>query len=155
MYSGVKYVLTMNNMEGVLIETGRNCSPFVSTWFQPRFFVKSVLVVFLVFCVLCCIFVCLHPVSCVLNVAIVFRLSILDCPFGSNVYLPIQIYIIHTITFFPKKILLNYFYVNLIKYIFIIKFRILYIFFFFFFFFFRNGEFNMNLNFSCYNSLCG
>ena len=103
MHSGVKYVLTMNNMEGVLIETARNCSPFVSTWFQPRFFVKSVLVIFLVFCVLCCIFVCLHPVSCVLNVAIVFRLSILDCPFVSNVYLPIQIYIIHTITFFQKK----------------------------------------------------
>jgi hypothetical protein len=103
MHSGVKYVLTMNNMEGVLIETARNCSPFVSTWFQPRFFVKSVLVIFLVFCGLCCIFVCLHPVSCVLNVAIVFRLSILDCPFGSNVYLPIQIYIIHTITFFQKK----------------------------------------------------
>ena len=103
MHSGVKYVLTTNNMEGVLLEVGRNCLPFVSTWFQPRFFVKSVLVVFLVFCVLCCIFVCLHPVSCVSNVPIVFRLSILDCPFGSNVYLPIQIYIMHTITFFQKK----------------------------------------------------
>ena len=40
-----------------------------------------VLLIFL--SILCCVycFICLHPVSCVLNVADVSGLSILDCPF--------------------------------------------------------------------------
>jgi hypothetical protein len=36
------------------------------------------------FSLLCCAlcFVCVHPVSCVLNIACVSGLSILDCPIG-------------------------------------------------------------------------
>ena len=51
-----------------------NCLPFTSTWFHPRFLVGSVLLIFLVFCVvfLC---VCLRPVFCIPNVASVSGLS--------------------------------------------------------------------------------
>jgi hypothetical protein len=41
-----------------------------------------------VFSFLCCVFVCLRPVSCVPNVVSVSELHILGCPFVfSNVYL--------------------------------------------------------------------
>ena len=39
------------------------------------FLVRSVLLIFLVFSVVLFLFVCLRPVSCILNVA-----SVLDCP---------------------------------------------------------------------------
>ena len=57
------------------------CWPLVSTWLPTRCFVRSVLLIFMVFCV------CLYPVSCVPNVSMA-----LDCPFliapwfSSNVY---------------------------------------------------------------------
>jgi hypothetical protein len=46
--------------------------------------------------ILCCVFyfVCLHPVSCVPNVASFSGFSILDCPFGfSNFYVSIIVVI--------------------------------------------------------------
>ena len=42
-----------------------NCLPFVSTWGHPWFLVRSVLLIFLVFCVLLCFMFCLSS-SCVL-----------------------------------------------------------------------------------------
>ena len=59
-----------------------NVLPFTSTWVYPQIFVGSVLLLFLVFCVVLLCFVCIRPVSFVPNVASVFWLSILDCPFG-------------------------------------------------------------------------
>lgn len=64
---------------------GRNYLPFVSIWVHPWFLVGSLLLIFLVFCivlypVILFWFVSLWPVSCVLNVASVSELSILDCP---------------------------------------------------------------------------
>ena len=44
------------------------CLPVVSTWVHPRILLGSVLLIFLVFCFVVC-FVCLCPVSCVLNIA--------------------------------------------------------------------------------------
>ena len=60
----------------------RNCLPLASTCVHPRILVGSVLLIFLVFCVvfLCSVWLCL--VSCVRNVANVSGLSTLDCPFG-------------------------------------------------------------------------
>jgi hypothetical protein len=48
------------------------------------FLVGSVLFIFLVFCVVMCVFAyfCLRPLSGVPNVASVSGLSIFDCPFG-------------------------------------------------------------------------
>jgi hypothetical protein len=47
----------------------------------PIFGVRSVLFIFLALCSIFC-FICLHPVSCVLDVASVSGLSILDYPFS-------------------------------------------------------------------------
>jgi len=55
---------------------------FVSTWVEPWILVGSVLLIFLVFCVVYFCFLCLRPVSCVPNVASVSGLSIRDCTFG-------------------------------------------------------------------------
>ena len=52
----------------------RNCLPFASTWVHPRVLVGSVLLIVLVLCVVLC-FVCLRPLSCVLNVDSVSCLS--------------------------------------------------------------------------------
>jgi hypothetical protein len=62
---------------------GSNCLPFAGAWVQPRFLVKSMLLIVLVFCVvLFRLLVCLRPVSFVPNVASFSGLSIHDCPFG-------------------------------------------------------------------------
>jgi hypothetical protein len=57
---------------------------------HPQCLVVSVLLIVVVFCVVLCrhfLFVCLRPVSCVLNVAGISGLSILDCSsVFSNVY---------------------------------------------------------------------
>jgi len=55
--------------------------PFEGAWVHPQFFVRSVLLVVLVFCV---VFFYLFVIilSCVPDVAGVSGLSILDCPFG-------------------------------------------------------------------------
>jgi hypothetical protein len=65
----------------------RNCLPIWNTWVQYKCLVVSVLLIFLVFCVvLCCVvffsFVCLGPVSYVPNVASISGMSVLDCPFS-------------------------------------------------------------------------
>jgi len=49
---------------------------------QGNILVVSVLLIFLVFCVVFYCFVCIRPVSCVPNAASFFGLFILDCPFG-------------------------------------------------------------------------
>ena len=60
---------------GVFLITDSNYLPFASTWIHPGILVVSVLLFFLVFCVVffCC--VCLRPVSCVPNVTSVSGLS--------------------------------------------------------------------------------
>ena len=64
-----------------------------SNWAQPGLYceqlgspqsflvVGSMLLVFLIFCVVFC-FPCFRPLFCLPNVASVSRLTILDCPFG-------------------------------------------------------------------------
>jgi hypothetical protein len=48
-YSAAQHILTMSSM-GCLIRV-RNCVPFVGAWVHPSFLVGSVLLIFLVFCV--------------------------------------------------------------------------------------------------------
>ena len=64
----------------------RNFLPFAGVWVHPRFLSGYVLLFFLVFCVVLCVFFAfpLCAVSSVPNVTSVSGLSILDCPF--NVY---------------------------------------------------------------------
>jgi len=66
-------------MNSTLYEFHGDCLPRSRNY--PRFLKESVFLICLFFCVLFC-FVCLLLVSCLLNVAIVFGLSILNCPFG-------------------------------------------------------------------------
>ena len=54
---------------------------FASTWVHPRILVGSVLLIFLVFCVVFLCFVCLCLVSCMPNVVSFSGVSILDCLF--------------------------------------------------------------------------
>jgi hypothetical protein len=82
-------LVSMSNMAERLIR-GRNCLPFASTWIHSRFLVRSVLLIFVVFC--CCVvflcFICLRTASCVPNHASVSDFPFLIAPSDfANVYL--------------------------------------------------------------------
>ena len=107
-HSGGQYILTIWITWQVSYKRDRNCLPITSAYVHPLFLDRSVLVIFLVFCLVFCFylgwvhslflarsvlliflvfclvfcFVCLLPVSCVSNVDSFFELSLLGCPFG-------------------------------------------------------------------------
>ena len=71
----------MSNLTGVLKEAG-TAYPSRASVFTADFFVGTVLLIFLVFSVVLFFCCCLRPVFCVLNVASVSGLFIVDFPFG-------------------------------------------------------------------------
>ena len=74
-------MISLNEIHGGCFIRGKNWLQLASTLVQLRVLVGSVLLNFFAFCVVLLCFVCLHPVSCVPNVASVCGLSILDCSF--------------------------------------------------------------------------
>jgi thiosulfate reductase cytochrome b subunit len=70
----------MSNTAGILSETGITYRVPVFTP-SPGLF-DGVRVIYLLFSAVLISFVCVHPLSCVSNIACVSILSILDCPFG-------------------------------------------------------------------------
>ena len=68
----------------LLLKKNRNCLPFVSIWVNSRFFagVRIACLFIFLYCVVFFVFVCLCPVSCVLNVASISGLtsSCVLCP---------------------------------------------------------------------------
>ena len=63
----IKHVLAHDYHDGGLIRD-RNCLPFASSWVHPRCLVESVLLIFLVFCVVLWFFLLCLSSSCILCV---------------------------------------------------------------------------------------
>jgi hypothetical protein len=68
----------MSNTADVLLETG---TAYKSRVHAPLFFVESMLLIYLVICVVVLLFFCLRSVLCP-NATCVSELPILDCAFG-------------------------------------------------------------------------
>ena len=75
------YYIIYNLLHNGCLIRSRNCLPLTSTWIHPQFLVGSIMLIFLVFCV---VFLSLFVfVICLVYPMLpVSVLSILDCPFG-------------------------------------------------------------------------
>jgi hypothetical protein len=81
---------TYNSVQHVLTKWLTWRMSFASTWVHSWFFVRSVLLIFLVVWICFVCFVCLHLVCCVSNVASVSGMSILDYHFGLSLTLALS-----------------------------------------------------------------